>query len=72
MSSTRPLPGCSNPWGVSIDIEGFVWIVDMTANAAFKIDPETYQTVATVTGLVGPYTYSDMTGAALNAQINPQ
>ncbi|MDC0667594.1 hypothetical protein [Nannocystis radixulma] len=72
VNNNIPIPGCSNPWGVSIDIEGFVWVVDMSANVAFKIDPVTYQTVLTVTGLVGPYTYSDMTGAALNAQINPQ
>ncbi|HEY8376156.1 MAG TPA: DUF4215 domain-containing protein [Nannocystis sp.] len=72
INNNIPIPGCSQPWGVSIDIEGYVWIVDMTANKAFKIDPETYQLVLTVSGLVGPYTYSDMTGAALNAQINPQ
>lgn len=71
VNNNIPIPGCSSPWGVSIDIEGFVWVVDM-GNKAYKIDPVTYETVLTVTGLVGPYTYSDMTGAALNAQVNPQ
>ena len=66
------IPGCSNPWGVSIDVEGFVWLVDRTASKAFKIDPDTYQVVEEVTGLVGPYTYSDMTGTALALQVIPQ
>ena len=67
-----PLQGCSTPVGVSIDAEGFVWVVDQGASAAFKVDPETYQVVDQVGGLVSPYTYSDMTGAGINAQINPQ
>ncbi len=67
-----PLPGCVNPWGVSIDFQGYVWVVDMSANKAFKVDPDTYQVVAEVTGLQNPYTYSDMTGVALKNQIVPQ
>ena len=58
------LPGCSQPWGVSIDNEGFVWVVDK-ANQAFKVDPDTYEIKLVVTGLVNPYTYSDMTGQGL-------
>jgi cysteine-rich repeat protein len=72
VNNNIPLPGCVSPWGVSIDYEGFVWIVDMSASRAFKVDPVSYQTVATVTGLVGPYTYSDMTGVALKQQVIPQ
>jgi cysteine-rich repeat protein len=72
VNNSIPLPGCSNPWGVSIDFEGYVWVVDMSASVAFKVDPMTYQTVATVQGLVGPYTYSDMTGVALKQQVIPQ
>ncbi|MEE9392334.1 MAG: hypothetical protein V3W41_07500 [Planctomycetota bacterium] len=59
------LPGCSTPVGVSIDHEGFVWVVDQTANKAFKVDPDGYAVVAEVGGLDGPYTYSDMTGIGL-------
>ena len=66
------IPGCGTPVGVSIDAEGYVWVVDQGASAAFKIDPDNYNVVATVTGLQSPYTYSDMTGAGLNAQILPQ
>jgi hypothetical protein len=38
---------------------------------AFKVNPDTYQVELTVGGLVNPYTYSDMTGAGLNLQVNP-
>jgi cysteine-rich repeat protein len=65
------LPGCSEPWGVSIDFEGNVWVVDK-ANKAFKVDSDTYQVLSVVEGLVGPYTYSDMTGIALKNAIMPQ
>ncbi|MCA9661711.1 MAG: DUF4215 domain-containing protein [Myxococcales bacterium] len=71
VNNNIPLPGCSQPWGVSIDYEGNVWVVDK-ANKAFKVHPETYEILAVVEGLVGPYTYSDMTGVALAQQINPQ
>jgi streptogramin lyase len=60
-----PLPGCMQPVGVAVDVEGYVWVVDQTANAAFKIDPDTHALIATVGGLASPYTYSDMTGAGL-------
>ena len=40
-------------------------------NMAFKVDPDTYQVQLTVTGLVNPYTYSDMTGAGLDLVLNP-
>jgi hypothetical protein len=49
--------------GVSIDFEGYVWFVDMT-NSAFKVDT-TAGTWDTYDQLVGPYTYSDMTGWGL-------
>ncbi len=65
------IPGCSEPVGVSIDAEGYVWIVDKGSNSAFKMDPETL-TIEEVTGLDGPYTYSDMTGAGLALQVQPQ
>jgi streptogramin lyase len=58
------LPGCSSPWGVSIDNEGYVWVVDK-ANKAYKVDPDTYEIKLIVMGLVDPYTYSDMTGQGL-------
>ena len=58
------LPGCGSPWGVSIDNEGYVWVVDK-ANQAFKVDPDSYEIKLVVTGLVNPYTYSDMTGQGL-------
>lgn len=65
------LPGCVTPVGVSIDVEGYVWVIDQGSNQAFKIDPDTFQVQLTVSGLVSPYTYSDMTGAGLNLVVNP-
>ena len=64
------LPACVGPVGVSIDVDGSVWIPDREGNMAFKLDPSTLQ-AETVTGLVGPYTYSDMTGAGLGLVVNP-
>ena len=66
-----PLPGALTPVGVSIDSEGKVWVVDQGASMAFKVDPDTYQTLLTVTGLTSPYTYSDMTGAGLGLVTFP-
>jgi hypothetical protein len=71
LASAAALPGCVTPVGVSIDVEGYVWVVDQGANAAFKVDPDTYQLELSVPGLVNPYTYSDMTGAGLNLVVNP-
>jgi len=68
--NTIPLEGCGTPVGVSIDIEGNVWVPDQNANLAFKVDPQSY-TFTTTTGLVNPYTYSDMTGSGLTLVTNP-
>ncbi|HEY0135193.1 MAG TPA: hypothetical protein VGB85_13990 [Nannocystis sp.] len=56
--------------GISIDFYGYVWVVDMQASA-FRIDPDT-QEFQSYDGLVGPYTYSDMTGWGLKNVANPQ
>jgi streptogramin lyase len=71
LSPATALPGCVTPVGVSIDVEGYVWVVDQGANQAMKIDPDTYQLQLSVPNLVNPYTYSDMTGAGLNLVVNP-
>ncbi len=65
------LPGCGQPVGISIDGEGYVWVVDREADMAFKVDPVTHDVELTVPGLVGPYTYSDMTGSGLALVNNP-
>lgn len=56
-------------YGVSIDFEGYVWTVAY-GNNAHKVDPATGQ-VWTYGGLVGAYTYSDMTGYALSNAGTP-
>ncbi len=50
--------------GVSIDFDGYVWGVPIAGSVAYRIDPTT-GAVDTIPGLVGAYTYSDMTGFAL-------
>jgi streptogramin lyase len=64
-----PLPS-SLAKGVSIDFDGNVWIVDQ-GTSAFRYNPAT-GTLDTFTGLVGPYTYSDMTGWGLSSVSNPR
>jgi DNA-binding beta-propeller fold protein YncE len=59
------LPNCKEPVGVSVDSENFIWAVDREAQLAYKVDRTSFST-QTVSGLVKPYTYSDMTGAALH------
>ena len=61
--------------GISIDFAGYVWGVGGTPGSgqgerAYRIDPETGD-YDTVEGLVGAYTYSDMTGFALASQGAP-
>ncbi|KIG19293.1 Methionine ABC transporter ATP-binding protein [Enhygromyxa salina] len=56
-------------YGISIDFEGYVWAVANGSNVS-KIDPETGQ-FQTYNGLVGAYTYSDMTGFALSSVGSP-
>lgn len=70
INANIPLPGCGTPVGISIDVDGNVWIPDQASDLAFKMDPLSYQTQVTP-GLVAPYTYSDMTGAGLGLVFNP-
>jgi hypothetical protein len=65
--------------GWAVDFDGFIWSVptfydDMGlpgGDVAYVTDPDTLEHVATVDGLVGPYTYSDMTGFQLVNATNP-
>jgi hypothetical protein len=67
LSQTIPLPNYAK--GISIDFEGNVWAVSYAADA-YRVDPASGQ-IDTFTGLVGPYTYSDMTGFALSQAGGP-
>jgi len=51
--------------GVSVDFEGKVWGVSFAGSNAYRADPVT-DVVDTYSGLIGAYTYSDMTGHALS------
>ena len=64
------LPDCDEPVGISIDDDGFVWVVDQQSDRAYRVDPSSYE-IVTVDTLVGPYTYSDMTGGGLRLVVDP-
>jgi len=63
-------PNCGTPVGVSIDVDGFVWMVDYSG-WAYRIDPNTYEKTQVI--IPGDhYTYSDMTGGGLQNAIIPK
>ncbi|NJK32756.1 MAG: hypothetical protein HC927_10290, partial [Deltaproteobacteria bacterium] len=64
MQVSEPFPlNCPNSScrGLSVDLNGMIWSTSMSANTAYRLNPDTKQ-VDTYNQLVGPYTYSDMTG----------
>ena len=62
-------PQCGTPVGMSIDVDGDVWLVDYNG-WAYEIDPETYaKTLVPIANV--HYTYSDMTEGLLDDRIVP-
>jgi len=57
--------------GWAVDFDGFLWSIPYEGAVAHVSDPETLQPIATVEGLVGAYTYSDMTGFQLANATDP-
>jgi streptogramin lyase len=55
-------------WGVAVDYDGFIWTVPKGGTTAYRVDPMTHE-IETVGGLVGAYTYSDMTGFLLQSVV---
>ena len=68
IKDTIPVPNYVH--GVSIDFYGYVWGVSYNQPDAYRVDPVTKE-MQTFSGLVGPYTYSDMTGFALSNAGTP-
>ena len=64
------LSQCSTPIGVSVDVDGYVWLVDQ-AGWAWKIDPLNVPAMDQVTISGNHYVYSDMTGGQLKSVTNP-
>lgn len=52
--------------GISVDVDGFIWAVPDNGNRAYRVDPDDLSYVM-IEGLVGAYTYSDMTGGTLKS-----
>ncbi len=65
------IPGCSYSLGVSVDVEGDIWVLDRDNEELYEMDPDTYQVKSVVSGLVEPFAYSGMTGVALMHQHVP-
>jgi hypothetical protein len=61
---------CNTAIGLSIDIEGYVWLVDQ-GGWAWKFDPENVPGMTKVDIVGSHYVYSDMTGGQL-LSITPQ
>jgi len=71
MAVGAPIKTPAQGKGIAVDLDGFVWTVAPQTNSAYRIDPND-GTATTVGGLSNPYTYSDMTGWALqNATCDP-
>jgi len=52
--------------GMSVDVDGYIWAVPDSQTRAYRVDPESLE-FEQFDGLVGAYTYSDMTGGAINS-----
>jgi hypothetical protein len=57
--------------GWAVDFDGYIWCVPFVGARAYVIDPDTLSEDGTVEGLIGAYTYSDMTGFQLANATNP-
>ena len=64
------LAPCSTPIGVSVDVDGYVWLVDQEG-WAWKIDPTNVGAMQQIPVSSSHYVYSDMTGGQLKSIIKP-
>ena len=60
------MPGEQYIKGVSVDVDGFIWIVHANDTKAFRISPTDLTDIQFYDGLNSPYTYSDMTGGQIS------
>ena len=64
------VPGTAlSPKGMAVDLDGKIWAINLNDNSAIVIEPgatlNDNAVSVPVSGLVSPYTYSDMTGSQL-------
>lgn len=64
------LAQCSTPIGVSVDVDGYVWLVDQ-AGWAWKIDTTNVAAMQQIIVEGNHYVYSDMTGGQLKSVSPP-
>ncbi|WP_181234431.1 hypothetical protein [Enhygromyxa salina] len=57
--------------GISVDVDGYIWAIPDNQSRAYRVDPDDLS-FQSISGFVGAYTYSDMTGGSLyNVACNP-
>lgn len=66
----HPLAQCQTPIGVSIDVDGYVWLVDQ-GGWAWKIDTANVAAMQQIQVSGLHYVYSDMTGGQLKSVTQP-
>jgi hypothetical protein len=76
VDSIDAIPAGTGLYGIAIDFDGFVWGIGNGVGNAAVLDPDddSVEIVLNDCGgpcLVGPYTYSDMTGFQLRNATNP-
>ena len=64
--------GSKYPVGLAMDFDGFLWAVNQQGVSASKIDYKNKQVIGEYPVGASPYTYSDMTGYALNNFTAPK
>jgi hypothetical protein len=64
------LAQCGTPIGVSVDVDGYVWLVD-ESGWAWKIDPDNVPAMQMMVVPGDHYVYSDMTGGQLKSVSPP-
>ncbi|MCA9662871.1 MAG: lyase, partial [Myxococcales bacterium] len=68
--ANHTLAQCSTPIGVSVDVDGYVWLVDQ-AGWAWKIDTANVPAMQQIPVSGNHYVYSDMTGGQLKSVTQP-
>ena len=64
--------GTPGPVGVAFAADGMLWAVNQCGSSATRVDPFSGAILGTYPVGAAPYTYSDMTGYALQAQVDPE
>ena len=53
-------------FGGFVDVDGFIWAIPDNSDRAYRVDPTDLSYVK-IGGLIGAYTYSDLSGGSLKS-----